>query len=91
MKPLTSTSFFNRRHGFKIIQNVDGHMEHVDVRSKVYLFYNIFIPTKKNTFNLFQQNYNYAVVTENSQESDITQIKEALKKVPYIIESEVDR
>jgi len=57
------------KHGFKIIQNVDGHMEHVDVKSK--------------------QNYNYAVVTENSQESDITQVKEALKKVPYIIESEV--
>jgi len=57
------------KFGFKIIQNMDGHMEHVDVKSK--------------------QNYNYAVIAENSQETDLSQVKEALKKVPFIKESEV--
>ena len=29
--------FFPRRYGFRILHNVDGHMEHVDVKSKVLI------------------------------------------------------
>jgi len=57
------------KYGFRILHNVDGHMEHVDVKSK--------------------QNYNFAVVKESSEKTDLTQVKEDLKKVPFIKESEV--
>ena len=36
-QPFFIKPFLFLRYGFEIIQNVDGHMEHVDVASKVYL------------------------------------------------------